>query len=155
MENPAKVMGDALLLGILLCYSQGLELIVRAAEEEHWELDLEELLHVWENGCIIRSRLLGEICQARVTEGQPLLLDEIFTYRTELEPALREVNEKAVVSGVALPGMASALHYYDYYRMEQMPVNFIQALRDCFGAHTYQRVDMPGTFNSRWEETEN
>ena len=59
MENPAKVRGDALLLGILLCYSQGLELIVRAAEEEHWELDLEELLHVWENGCIIRSRLLG------------------------------------------------------------------------------------------------
>lgn len=155
MEKPAKVMGDALLLGILLCYSQGLELIVRAAEEEQWELDLEELLHVWENGCIIRSRLLGEICQARVTEGQPLLLDEIFAYRTELEPALREVNEKAVASGVALPGMASALHYYDYYRMEQMPVNFIQALRDCFGAHTYQRVDMPGTFHSRWEETEN
>ncbi len=152
MENPGKVIGDALLLGILLCYSQGLELIVKAAGEEQWEIDPEKLIAVWKNGCIIRSRLLEEIGQVHVTEKHPLLLDPVFSCQEELEPALRQINEKAVLSGIALPGMASALHYYDYYRMAQMPVNFIQALRDCFGAHTYQRVDVPGAFHTRWEE---
>lgn len=151
MEYPQETLGDALLLGIILCYSQGLELIVRASREEQWEIDIPALTDVWRDGCIIRSKLLGEIKAARVTEEHPLLFDQIFTYMKELEPSLRELNGEAVAAGIALPGMASALHYYDYYRMEQMPVNFIQALRDCFGAHTYMRVDQEGHFHTKWE----
>ncbi|MGI6069399.1 MAG: NADP-dependent phosphogluconate dehydrogenase [Blautia sp.] len=152
MENAEKVLGDALLAGIILCYSQGLELIAKASKEEQWEIDLGALMDVWRDGCIIRSKLLGEIKKAEVTEDQPLLLSDVFGYLKELEPSLRQLSEKAVASGAALPGMASALHYYDYYRMDPMPVNFIQALRDCFGAHTYQRVDKEGSFHTKWEE---
>ena len=152
LENAEKTLGDALLAGIILCYSQGLELIARASAEERWDIDLNALTDVWRDGCIIRSRLLGEIKKAGVTEEQPLLLSEVFGYLEELEPSLRELNEKAAASGAALTGMASALHYYDYYRMDPMPVNFIQALRDCFGAHTYQRVDKEGYFHTKWEE---
>lgn len=151
MENPEKTVGDALLLGMILCYSQGLELIVRAAEEEGWQLKLKALSDIWRDGCIIRSRLLGEIRQADVTEETPLLLDEHFSYIGELEPSLRQVCRTAVEAGMSLPGLSSALHYYDYYRMKQMPVNFIQALRDCFGAHTYRRVDKEGQFHTEWE----
>lgn len=152
LECPEKTLGDALLLGIILCYSQGLELIVKASDEENWGIDVSALADIWRDGCIIRSRLLGEIKKVQVKEEHPLLLDPVFSYIGELEPSLRKVNEMAVQAGVALPGLASALHYYDYYRMEQMPVNFIQALRDCFGAHTYKRIDKEGYFHTKWED---
>jgi len=151
MEEPEKIVGEALLLGMILCYSQGLELIVRAAGEEGWQLNLTALCDIWRDGCIIRSRLLEEIRQAAVSENTPLLLDERFSYIGELEPSLRQVCQTATEAGTSLPGFSSALHYYDYYRMEQMPVNFIQALRDCFGAHTYRRVDQEGYFHTKWE----
>ena len=152
MDHPEETLQDALLLGIILCYSQGMELIVQASEEEQWGIDTGVLADVWRDGCIIRSRLLGEIKKVQITPEHPLLLDGVFSCIRELEPSLREVNEKAVESGIALPGLASALHYYDSYRMEQMPVNFIQALRDCFGAHTYRRNDKEGIFHTQWED---
>lgn len=152
LEHAEKVLGDALLLGMILCYSQGLELIVKASEEEQWGIDVRCLADVWRDGCIIRSSLLSEIKNVQVTEEHPLLLDQVFSYIKELEPSLRMVNEMAIRAGVPLTGLASALHYYDYYRMEQMPVNFIQALRDCFGAHTYMRKDKNGYFHTQWEE---
>lgn len=151
MKDPEKIVGEALLLGMILCYSQGLELIVRAAEEEGWQVNLTALCDIWRDGCIIRSRLLGEIRQAAVAEEAPLLLDEHFSYIGELEPSLRQMCQTAMESGTSLPGFSSALHYYDYYRMRQMPVNFIQALRDCFGAHTYRRMDREGYFHTEWE----
>lgn len=151
LENAGEVLGNALLLGIILCYSQGLELIVKASEEEQWGIDVSILADVWRDGCIIRSGLLSEIKQVQVAENHPLLLDKVFSYIKELEPSLREVNEMAVRAGVPLTGLASTLHYYEYYRMEQMPVNFIQALRDCFGAHTYMRKDKDGYFHTQWE----
>lgn len=151
LQEAGKVLGDALLLGMILCYSQGLELIVKASLEEQWEIDVSILADVWRDGCIIRSSLLSEIKKVSVTEEHPLLLDSVFSYISELEPSLRKVNEMAIRAGVPLTGLASALHYYDYYRMEQMPVNFIQALRDCFGAHTYMRKDKSGHFHTQWE----
>lgn len=151
LEQPDETLGNALLLGMILCYSQGMELIVKASQEEQWKIKSTVLTDVWRDGCIIRSRLLEEIGQAKLSADQPLLLDEVFSYIRELEPALRRVNERAVEAGIPLPGLASALHYYDYYRMEQMPVNFIQALRDCFGAHTYRRKDIEGVFHTKWE----
>ena len=151
LENAEEVLGNALLMGIILCYSQGLELIVKASEEEQWGIDVSALADVWRNGCIIRSQLLGEIKKVQIEEEHPLLLDPVFSCMKELEPSLRRVNEMATEAGIALPGLASTLHYYDYYRMEQMPVNFIQALRDCFGAHTYKRNDMEGCFHTQWE----
>lgn len=151
LENPGETLGNALLMGIILCYSQGLELIVKASEEEQWGIQIHSLADLWRDGCIIRSRLLEEIKAVSVSEDHPLLLDNVFSYMKELEPSLREVNQKAVLAGMALPGLAGTLHYYDYYHMGQMPVNFIQALRDCFGAHTYRRVDAEGYFHTKWD----
>lgn len=151
-DGAVEMLRDALLAGIILCYSQGLELIVKASEEEGWDIDMAGLVDVWRDGCIIRSRLLGQIKEARVSQEKPLLLSEAFAGLKDLEPALRRLNAQAVTAGIPIPGYAGALHYYDYYRMEQMPVNFIQALRDCFGAHTYQRVDREGSFHTLWED---
>lgn len=151
LEDAGKILGEALLLGIILCYSQGLELIVKASTEENWGIDVSILADVWRDGCIIRSSLLSEIKNVQVTEEHPLLLDEVFSYIKELEPSMRKASQMAIQAGVPMPGLASALHYYDYYRMEQMPVNFIQALRDCFGAHTYMRKDKSGYFHTQWE----
>ena len=81
-----------------------------------------------------------------------LILTDTFSYIGDLEPALRETVTKAESAAIAVPALASALHYYDYYRSEQMPVNFVQALRDCFGAHTYERTDREGHFHTEWEQ---
>lgn len=151
LKDAEKILGEALLLGMILCYDQGLELIVKASTEEQWGIDVSSLADIWRDGCIIRSSLLGEIKNVQVSEEHPLLLDQMFSYIKELEPSLRKVNELAIQAGVPVTGFASALHYYDYYRMEQMPVNFIQALRDCFGAHTYMRKDRSGYFHTQWE----
>ncbi|MDD2959245.1 MAG: NADP-dependent phosphogluconate dehydrogenase [Lachnospiraceae bacterium] len=154
VENPEETLGNALLLGMILSYSQGFELIAKASAEENWAIDFGRLIDVWSNGCIIRSRLLAKIRQTGIliSADEPLLLEQGFSWLKELEPALRETVGKSVLSGTPLPALAGALGYYDYYRMKQMPVNFIQALRDCFGAHTYQRTDREGHFHTNWEE---
>ena len=144
-----------LLACTLLCYSQGLELIAKASEEAGWQIDLSVCMEAWSGGCIIRSDLLGEIRNALQAHGEeaplPLLLLPEFREIGDLMPSLRKVVQLSAEAGCPLPATAASLHYYDAYRMAEMPVNYIQAMRDLFGAHTYQRKDREGHFHTVWE----
>lgn len=146
-----EILGDALLLAIALSYSQGMELIRKASDDNGWQIDQKVLADIWRDGCIIRSRLLGDI-KAAAEEKKPgaLILSEAYKEFREAEPALRQAVTWAEGAGMACTGFAAALHYYDYYHMQDMPVRFVQALRDCFGAHTYMRTDRPGHFHTEW-----
>lgn len=153
MEQPERVLADALELGMILCYSQGLELIQKASDDLKWQIDQPLLMDIWSEGCIIRSAMLKRI-QKSLNSEEPFIFDSEFAGIKDLAVSLRKCVSQAVSAGLALPGLAGALHYYEYYRMETMPVGFIQALRDCFGAHTYKRNDREGVFHTQWEERE-
>lgn len=151
LNQAEETLGDALLLAIALSYSQGMELIRKASDDNGWGIDLAALADLWKAGCIIRSSLLGDIKEAAKETAAPLILSEAFESLRKLEPSLRDVVVKAEAAGMAPTGFAAALHYYDYYRRKDMPVRFIQALRDCFGAHTYMRKDQEGHFHTEWQ----
>jgi 6-phosphogluconate dehydrogenase len=110
---------------------------------------------VWRAGCIIRAHLLEDIHRAFAHQHDlaNLLMDEHFAHRmAEYQQDLREVVAMAAMNGVAVPAFMSALSYYDAYRTERLPANLLQAQRDYFGAHTYQRLDKPGKFHTQWTQ---
>jgi 6-phosphogluconate dehydrogenase len=127
-------------------YAQGYMLMRAAAAEYGWNLNYGGIALMWRGGCIIRSAFLGKIKGAfdRDPSLGNLLLDPYFTAQVQAaQPAWRRVVAKAVEAGVPVPAMASALAFYDGYRHERLPANLLQAQRDYFGAHTYERVDRP------------
>lgn len=150
MEDYETKLCNALLAGVISSYAQGMALIAKASKDNGWNINMSDLASVWRGGCIIRSVLLSEVKKSLAENKDNLLLSDTFAYITELEPALREVVTKVNSAAIAVPALASVLNYYDYFRMEQMPVNFVQALRDCFGAHTYRRNDKEGYFHTKW-----
>ncbi len=112
-----------------------------------------EIATIWRGGCIIRARFLNRIKEAFDEDPglENLLLAPYFTRAIEqAQSSWREVVSNAVRLGIPIPAFSSALAYYDGYRREQLPANLIQAQRDLFGAHTYERVDRPGSFHSDW-----
>lgn len=140
----------ALLLAIVIAYSQGFELIEKASEEEGWNIYCPALAKIWSNGCIIRSRLLGKIGTIQDLKQTALILTEEMSGLCLFEKELRTFAAGTVLYGMACPAFLASLSYYDSYRTDKMQVNFIQALRDCFGAHTYMREDKEGHFHSEW-----
>jgi 6-phosphogluconate dehydrogenase len=152
-EQIPKLLGDALLMGMIESYAQGIELIHTASENFGWEINLPAAVSLWQEGCIIRSTLLKSIRTA--LEGDTyrnLLLTEEFAYVSKLEPACRKAAGEAMASGLAVPALTSAVTYYDSCRTARSSVYMVQALRDCFGAHTYQRTDREGNFHTQWEQ---
>ncbi|QOX64876.1 NADP-dependent phosphogluconate dehydrogenase [Anoxybacterium hadale] len=145
----------ALLAGIICSYAQGLELIQKASDENHWRIDLSETAALWREGCIIRSPLLETIMEALQEEVSNLLISEKFSFITSLEPTWREVVIQAQRAALSVPTLVSTLCYYDRIRGGKMPANLVQALRDCFGAHTYERTDREGPFHTNWEQNGN
>jgi 6-phosphogluconate dehydrogenase len=144
---------QALLAAKVCAYAQGFALMRAADREYGWGLSFARIATVWRAGCIIRAQLLGDICQAFGSDPQlnNLLLAPHFAHLlANSQQALREVVARAALQGVAAPAFMSALSYYDAYRSPRLPANLLQAQRDCFGAHTYQRIDRPGKFHSRW-----
>jgi 6-phosphogluconate dehydrogenase len=145
----------ALLAAKICAYAQGFSLL-RAADKEHqWQLPMGTVASVWRAGCIIRARLLQDI--RRAFDGAPdlnnLLMDPHFAgVMARCQQDLREVVALGALHGVAIPSFMSALSYYDAYRSARLPANLLQAQRDYFGAHTYQRVDRPGKFHTRWTD---
>jgi 6-phosphogluconate dehydrogenase len=124
-----------------------------ASRLRDWNLDLGELARIWKAGCIIRAQFLGRIQAAYHREpGLPnLLLDPEFTEELAArQGAWRRVIGRASASGVPMLATTAALGYYDSLRRARLPANLIQAQRDYFGAHTYERVDKPGVFHSEW-----
>ena len=144
------------LLGAKICaYAQGFSLLKAADREHQWQLSFATIASVWRAGCIIRASLLSDICSAyeRTPELTNLLIDPQFSkWMGESQQALREVVSIAALNGAAVPSFMSALSYYDAYRSARLPANLLQAQRDYFGAHTYQRVDRPGKFHTQWQK---
>ena len=139
----------------IMSYAQGFAQIRVASEEFDWKLNYGEIAKIFRAGCIIRAQFLQKITDAfeRDPELKNLLLDKYFLYVTEsYQEAVREVVVTAVQAGIPVPTFSSALAYYDSYRSEVLPANLIQAQRDYFGAHTYNRVDKPGVFHFEWAQ---
>ena len=147
-----KIQG-ALLAAKICAYAQGFALIKAGDQEHDWQLPMDKVASVWRSGCIIRARLLEDIRRAFANQHDltNLLIDEHFArLMAKCQQDLREVVAMAALSGVAVPALMSALSYYDAYRTERLPANLLQAQRDYFGAHTYQRLDKPGKFHTQW-----
>jgi 6-phosphogluconate dehydrogenase len=145
----------ALRLAILTCYAQGFSLMREASKEYGYKLDFVEIARIWKGGCIIRARVLDSIRAAFAADPAlpNLLVAEPFRgHANLLQAELRTVVAKAVESGVPVLAMAASLGYLDSYRRERLPQNLLQAQRDYFGAHTYERVDKPRgqKFHTEW-----
>ncbi|MBM3694886.1 MAG: decarboxylating NADP(+)-dependent phosphogluconate dehydrogenase [Actinobacteria bacterium] len=130
----------------IVSYAQGFMLMRSAADEHGWALDFGGIADMWRGGCIIRSRFLGDIraAFARHADLPSLLVDDFFRSAVDhCQPGWRRVVARAAEWGLPLPAMASALAFFDGYRCARLPANLIQAQRDYFGAHTYERTDRP------------
>jgi 6-phosphogluconate dehydrogenase len=148
----------ALLASKIVSYAQGYMLMRQAAKEFNWNLNYGGIALVWRGGCIIRSVFLGRIKDAfgRNKNLSNLMLDEYFRKVLKTcEPSWRRVVAAAVQNGIPLPAFSTALAFYDGYRSERLPANLLQAQRDYFGAHTYERVDKPRGqfFHTNWTGT--
>jgi 6-phosphogluconate dehydrogenase len=152
-----KAIHDALYCSKICSYAQGFQLMRTAQQEYKWKLDFGEIAKIWRGGCIIRAAFLQKITEAyaRNPELANLLLDSYFnkTVKTAQEN-WRKVIALAAQYGVPIPTFSSALAYYDSYRSAKLPANLLQAQRDYFGAHTYERIDQPRGkfFHLDWPE---
>jgi 6-phosphogluconate dehydrogenase len=144
---------NALFASMVTAFAQGLTLLRRASEVYQYDLDLAAVARLWRGGCIIRAAFLEDIlaaCQAR-QDLPNLLLDPVLGGKlTARQGEWREVIKAAVDWGLPVPALMASLAYLDAYRSRRLPANLIQAMRDCFGAHTYERVDSNDTFHTDW-----
>ena len=148
-------MCEALYASKIISYAQGFMLMKQAAAEYGWELDYGAIAMMWRGGCIIRSRFLGEIKDAfnQNPKLDNLLLDPYFLREIAGRQAgWRRAVSTAIECGVPAPCFSAALAFLDGYRTEQLPANLLQAQRDFFGAHTYERIDKPRGeyFHTNW-----
>ena len=144
---------DALYSSKICSYAQGFALMAAAAQEYKWDLHFGSIALLWRGGCIIRARFLESIKDAfdRQPKLRNLLLDMFFKDAIDrTQKNWRWVLSQAIQLGVPTPAFSSALAYYDSYRLEYLPANLLQAQRDYFGAHTYERIDKPGIFHTEW-----
>jgi len=146
---------QALFASKIISYAQGFALLRAASETFNWDLNYGSIAMLWRGGCIIRSAFLSDIKDAfeRNPELENLILDKYFCDAlADAQDGWRRVCSAAIANGVAIPALASALTYYDGYRTERLPTNLLQAQRDFFGAHTYERVDKPRGefFHTNW-----
>ena len=154
-ESIIKDIHDALYASKIISYAQGFMLMANTSDEKGWNLNYGNIALVWRGGCIIRSRFLNNIKQA--FENNPslnnLLLDNFFSEAIhDSQPGWRRAIQFAVGAGIPTPAFSAALAFYDGYRSAIVPANLLQAQRDYFGAHTYERVDKPRGefFHSDW-----
>ena len=144
---------DALYASKICSYAQGFQLLTAASENYKWDLDLGRTALLWRGGCIIRARFLDDIFQAYQADPKlaNLLVAPAFTAKVaQAQAGWRWVVGEAVKLGVPVPAFASALSYYDGYRSARVSANLLQAQRDYFGSHTFERTDKPGVFHHDW-----
>ncbi|GAB3350438.1 NADP-dependent phosphogluconate dehydrogenase [Arachidicoccus ginsenosidivorans] len=156
-EDPAKFEAQveaALYVSTIICYAQGLSLLVKASEELQMEIPLKDVVKIWRGGCIIRSTLLETFYQAYLADPNlsNILLDAKVAAEVKAgQQDLRDVVSQAAKSGIAIGAIQSSLAYLESFVSAKMPTNLIQAQRDNFGSHTYQRTDKEGIFHTQWE----
>jgi 6-phosphogluconate dehydrogenase len=147
---------DALYASKIISYAQGMELLRSGSTTYEWNLNLSDIATIWRGGCIIRAKFLNRIVEAyrRNPALQNLLLDRYFTRAIKrAQPKWRLVVSTAIKFGVPVPAFSASLAYFDSYRSARLPANLLQAQRDFFGAHTYERIDKPGVFHTDWLES--
>jgi 6-phosphogluconate dehydrogenase len=145
----------ALYAAMIITYAQGLAVLAAASDKFEYHLNLEAVARIWRGGCIIRAALLEDICaafHARRELPNLLLARNLSRKVMEHQEDLRQVVCHAATLGVPIPGLMVSLGYLDAYRSAWLPANLIQAQRDYFGAHTYERIDAKGTFHTEWEK---
>ena len=146
---------NALYAGMIATYAQGLALLKKASATYGYGLDLETVARIWRGGCIIRAALLEEIraaFRARPDLNNLLLDPKLAREFLARQRDLRDVVTVAAELGLPAPGLMMTLAYFDAYRSARLPANLIQAQRDYFGAHTYERLDGPGAFHAQWDQ---
>lgn len=157
-EDIIPVLEDALYLAVVMAYAEGMNLLQAASKEYEYGLKLSEVARIWEDGCIIRSAFLQPIQKVyknNTNLTHIMLSSEFKNDFIEKQRQLRDIVAKAKKVGIAVPVMAAALDYFDSLRSVELPANLIQAQRDYFGAHTYQRRDQDGTFHTEWQDIKN
>lgn len=145
-EELVSKVRNALYASKIVSYAQGLDLIAKVGREKNWGLNLGAIARIWRGGCIIRARFLNRITEAYETDAElsNLMLAPFFTeVLNKGQQDWREVVGLAAVNGIPVPSFGGSLSYYDAYRAERVPANLLQAQRDFFGAHTYERIDKP------------
>ena len=144
----------SLYFGFIITFSQGMRQLLEASEKYHYGLDLAEIAKIWRGGCIIRAELLEKIRQAFSTNSEinHLLFDSfIISEINSVLPALNEVVGVAHNAGIPVAGLSASLNYFNAFRSPKLPLNLIQAQRDYFGGHTYERLDREGVFHTEWD----
>jgi 6-phosphogluconate dehydrogenase len=144
---------DACIAACIVSYGQGMALLQEASKLHDYNLNFSAIGQIWKGGCIIRARLLQRIQNAYSANPSlaNLMLDPWFAEQINRRlPGLRQVVAGAALAGIPVPCLSSTLDYIDSYRSPRLPQNLVQAMRDCFGSHTYERVDKPGSFHTEW-----
>jgi len=154
-DQVLKDIHDALYASKMVSYAQGYTLLSRASKEFHWNLNYGAIALMWRGGCIIRSVFLSKIKEAydRNSDIKNLLLDPFFKDQiNKSQEGWRRVVSIAITNGIPVPAMTSSLSYFDGYRNDRLPANLLQAQRDYFGAHTYERIDQEKGefFHTEW-----
>ncbi len=151
-----KELEDALYCSIVVSHAQGFSLMEKAFLEFGWGLDRSAIARVWSGGCIIQSKMMKDV--ETLFSGRPgagnILMENMFADRMkEKQQGWRHAVSTAVIHGIPVPVLSSALAYFDSYRSERLPANLVQAMRDCFGAHGYERIDAPAgkIFRTEWD----
>ena len=145
---------EALYFSFIITYAQGLHQLADASKEYGYELNISAIAKIWRAGCIIRAGLLADITIAFKADGNlpNLLLSPTFVEKVQSTVhAARELVSYAAKNGIPVPGLSNSLTYFDAYASSRLPLNLIQAQRDYFGSHTYERMDREGTFHTEWE----
>lgn len=143
----------ALFFGKIVSYAQGFSQLRSAAKKHNWNLNYGDIAKIFRAGCIIRAQFLQKIIDAytdNIDIANLLLAPYFKKIADEYQQSLRDVVSYAVQNGIPIPTLSAAIAYYDGYRSAVLPANLIQAQRDYFGAHTYQRIDKEGTFHTKW-----
>ena len=156
-EELVKKVKDALHASKIISYAQGLDLLKKVGENHSWNLNLGEIAKIWRGGCIIRASFLNRITEAydRNPQLENLMLDDYFNdILKKSQSNWREIVVMAIKLGIPAPAFTASLGYYDSYRSDRLPANLLQAQRDFFGAHTYERVDKPRGefFHTDWPD---
>jgi 6-phosphogluconate dehydrogenase len=152
-----EAVRQALYASKIVSYAQGMELLGAASHQYKWDLNFGDIATIWRGGCIIRAKFLNRIVEAyqRDPALHNLMLDSYFRdIIANTQANWRVAVSKAVEQGVAVPAFSASLAYFDSYRSARLPSNLLQAQRDFFGAHTYERVDKPGVFHTEWMESD-
>lgn len=152
-EKFIKHLEHALYFGIIISYTQGFTLIKQASKKHKWNLNHSIIAKIFQEGCIIKAKILNEIMliYKKNNKIKNLLLSPIFQKKTKkYQLSIRKILIKSIKYNLAVPTLSSSLSYYDSYHSEKLPINLIQAQRDYFGNHMYERIDKNGKFHTNW-----